>query len=275
MSRPFGMIITSIWGSSRFRALTDDTCRLAYIYLHTNDHGNSIGAYRLPPEYVTADMKADTERAKDILRTIEAAGLIQYDETESIVRILNWFPHNPINSAKHLAGAVSRFQKLPSATKFLPEVAAEITLSAHSKARELNNRGQSQIMNAKTERAKQSGAINRESAALMFDSLSVLFDGLTLPQQNKVVSIIKDSNARTKTQLFDDIGIDVISPQSETVNTGIDRGIGRGIGRGKATETETETQTNTETETETETQIDAIQADILALQARSKSEAKK
>lgn len=263
MSRAFGMIITSIWGSSKFRSLPDDKSRLAYIYLHTNDHGSSIGAYRLPSEYITADMRI--ENAAQVLGYIAQAGLIEYDHDEHVVRMLKWFPHNPINSPKHLLGAVSKFKSLPGQTKFLGDIAAEIIISAHVKATDLARRGQSQIKNSKTERQSQAGHINKESASQMLEVMQDLIQSLGDDQQKKAISTLSQLPNRVRKEVLLDLNI----PLVEVENTGKDTPIDTPIDTPQRTDTETETHTQTHTETETETRKTDIQDDILELKAKA------
>ncbi len=263
------MIITSVWGSVRFRSLPDDSCKLAYLFLHTNTHGNSIGAYRMPVEYLMADMQKEKDEAKRIVDAIAEAGLIQYDHDESALRILNWFPHNPINSPKHLAGAVSRFLDIPKKATFLPDVAVEIIMSAHAKARELGLRGRSQVAAAKTERAKTSGIINIESSATMIQALSEMVEGLTQGQQTKVIAGINQHPRRLVQHIAEDLSLPVSGIEYRGSDTPTDTPTDTPLG----TETDTQTQTDTQTDTETETQIRPdIQAEIDGLKARAEAQ---
>lgn len=183
MSRDFGLVKSSLWGSSRFRRLGSDTARLTYIYLHANDHGNAIGAYRLPIEYVSADMKCSAEEARKIIADLGAVDLIRYDAAESVVMICKWFDHNPIHNPKHLVGAVRAFQRLPSMTGFLPDLAAAIIASAWQQAQDLQAGGieRKRSLNAKS---REFGERNLESAAQMIEQMVVLRDAvLSVPER--------------------------------------------------------------------------------------------
>ena len=249
MTRPFGMIVTSIWGSQRFHALPDDTCRLGYLYLHTNDHRNSLGCFRLPPDYLAADLRIDVEKARYILHEIEAQGLVDYDPVNLVVRIAKWFPHNAINSPKHLAGAVSHFERLPSGVEFLGDLAFEIVMSAFVKSDELERRGRSQVSTGKTERAKASGHVNLESAATMNELMLGLIDTLTLDQEAVFLRRCAASRDRLTERVISTFEIDLSRAPNRPMDTPIDTPIHTPL----PTETETETETDTETETETET----------------------
>lgn len=252
------MIITSVWGSVRFRSLPDDSCKLGYLFLHTNTHGNSIGAYRMPVEYLMADMETDKADATRIIDHIVKAGLAQYDHSESAVRILNWFPHNPINSPKHLAGAISRFLEIPKKSSFIPDVAVEIIMSAHAKARELGLRGRSQVGAAKTERAKTSGVINLESSSNMLQAVIELFEGLTQDQQTKVVEGINKHPRRIVQHIADDLNLPVSGAEYRGLDTPTDTPINTPLGTETETDTHTETDTQTETETENDSKIQTV-----------------
>lgn len=135
MSRKFGMIASSLWASRRFGLLGSSDTKLAYVYLHTNTHGNSIGAYRLPVAYLTADLGLDAKQARQAIAEICKADLAEYDADESVIRIQGWFNHNPITNRKHLQGAINAFHDVPSRSKVLPRVALEMSFSAVVRAR--------------------------------------------------------------------------------------------------------------------------------------------
>ena len=260
MSRPFGMIVTSIWGSNRFRSLPSDTDRLAYFYVHTNAHGNSIGAYRLPQEYLVADMvDIDRDRAMLSIKALQTVDLIEYDPHERAVRITNWFKHNPINSPKHLAGALTQFDKLPSKAAFLPTVAAEIVISAATKSRSLIQRGRSQMTSDKSDREKSYGKKNLESADAMNAGLTSMLRDLPAAALESTLETLSDTPDDVKKALIDGLGIDLPIPLSIPLSIGL-----------HDTDTKTETQTDTQTQTQTETGKTAVQADIEALNEKSR-----
>jgi len=239
MSRVFGMIVSTIWGSSRFRRLPDDTCRLGYLYVHTNPHGNSIGTYRLPIRYLSADMEKSDDEARRILDAMCEVDLIQYDHAENVVRIGNWFPFNPINSAKHLSGSVKSFSKLPEGTSFRGVVAAEIIAVAHKKARDLLKRGQAQVANPTSEKAIKAGQTNLESASIMLGLLSELKDAVSAKGRDDLIRSIMDHGPVIAEQICRDLEI-------WPSDTPIDTPIGTPIHAPRDTlDTEIETETDT------------------------------
>lgn len=127
--RHFRKVGTSIWGSQRFQKLPDDRSRLAYLYMLTAPHCNSIGAYRLPVQYMAADLDIETKEAKKILQNISDAGLIRYDFDERIIALSNWFEFNAISNRKHLAGALAAHQELPVHAGLTTSVLFDIAVS--------------------------------------------------------------------------------------------------------------------------------------------------
>lgn len=135
MSRRFGKVIGTLWASKRFRSLPDDVARLAYIYLHTNTHGNCVGAYRLPAAYLAADVGVSQDQAGAALAAMERVGLIRYDAAESIILIEDWWLYNSITNRKHLQAAISAIADMPRRCLFRPRVALEASSEMIAKAR--------------------------------------------------------------------------------------------------------------------------------------------
>jgi len=111
--RQFGIISSSIWRSKRFRQLTTDLARLTYLYLHTTTHGNSAGAFVLPPEMAALELKVPSEDVRASFIELAECRLIRYDPEEELIQIVNFFRFNSISSRKHLAGPVRIIQALP------------------------------------------------------------------------------------------------------------------------------------------------------------------
>jgi hypothetical protein len=111
--RQFGIISSSIWRSRRFRQLTTDLARLTYLYLHTTTHGNSAGAFVLPPEMAALELKVPSEDVRAAFNELAEVRLIRYDPEEELIQIVNFFRFNAISSRKHLQGPVRIIQALP------------------------------------------------------------------------------------------------------------------------------------------------------------------
>jgi hypothetical protein len=111
--RQFGIISSSIWRNKRFRQLESDLARLVYLYLHTTTHGNSAGAFVLPPEMAALELKVPADDVRAAFVNLADAQLIRYDPEEELIQIINFFRFNAISSRKHLQGPVRIIQALP------------------------------------------------------------------------------------------------------------------------------------------------------------------
>ena len=80
MARDFSKVSPQIWESERFKSLADDSARLAYLYLLSNGHQNSIGCYRLPTAYACADMGWPAPKFEAALAALVAADLVEADK---------------------------------------------------------------------------------------------------------------------------------------------------------------------------------------------------
>lgn len=134
MSRRFGKIVGTLWGSHKFNALPTETAKLAYVYLHTAPHGNSVGVYRLPAAYVAADLRISDENAGAALDALAHVGLIARDPLEDVVLIEDWWAHNAITNRKHLQAAIAATMDLPRRCLFRPRAAFEVSVAMIEKA---------------------------------------------------------------------------------------------------------------------------------------------
>lgn len=112
--RDFSKVSPQIWDSERFRTLADDSARLAYLYLLSNGHQNSVGCYRLPSAYACADLGWEPPKYAKVLEALIAAELIGVDGQTHEILILRWFKHNPPTNAKHAQGAFRLVDKIQS-----------------------------------------------------------------------------------------------------------------------------------------------------------------
>jgi len=90
MARKFGMVGSSVWDSEKFVSLSDDSARLAYLYLCTTHHGNSVGVFRMPPAYLAVDLRWSEGTANSALGELEDARMIEQG-VEGQIRIAKWF----------------------------------------------------------------------------------------------------------------------------------------------------------------------------------------
>lgn len=112
--RDFAKISCSIWRSRKFTGLPNDEARYLYLYLHTCPHVNSLGCFVLPEGYALADLKwTDPKAFRKGIETLCEAGLIGFQEDESVVRIVDFLKHSPFTNPNHAAGALAVLDKIP------------------------------------------------------------------------------------------------------------------------------------------------------------------
>lgn len=149
--REFGKISSSIWGSERFCALPSAEAKLFYLYVHTCQHGNSIGCFKLHPGYIMADLGWEAAAVDGAIKATsmlpardsatdspmespqigdgeaisvygcgedsDAKGpLLLYDHKQKLVYIDGFFKHTPITNKKHALGALNSAMNLPDSS---------------------------------------------------------------------------------------------------------------------------------------------------------------
>lgn len=112
--REFSKISPAVWRSTRFTSLASDDARFLYLYLLTNEHQNSAGAYRLPDGYACADLQWQLSRYVKAREALEQADLINFDEAVSVVMVKRWLRHNPPMNESHLKGIERVLERLES-----------------------------------------------------------------------------------------------------------------------------------------------------------------
>lgn len=130
--RDYGKISTSIWNSRKFRSLENDDAKLAYFYLHTCAHVNSVGCFLLRDGYATEDLRWPAERYRKAMDILCKAGLIAFDKAEHMVRIVDYLRHDPFTNPKHAAGAAKIALNLPACSEKII-ILKEVMQSKHVK----------------------------------------------------------------------------------------------------------------------------------------------
>lgn len=115
MARDFTKVSPAIWASKCFKALQTDDERYCFLYLITNPHLNSAGAYRLPHAYAAHDLGWSIERYERAVVGLQEAGMILTDAECEELYISNWFRHNPPMNPSHRIGIIGHIERLTSA----------------------------------------------------------------------------------------------------------------------------------------------------------------
>jgi hypothetical protein len=123
-------IEVNTWNDEKFVKLSQDG-KMLFLYFLTCPHSNSIGAYVAKKGYISEDLKWDTKRVSKTLSELLQNGLIKYDESLSVVVVVNYLKHNTIENPNQCKSAVKNFQSLPK-TNILQEVSNRLeTVAKH------------------------------------------------------------------------------------------------------------------------------------------------
>lgn len=125
--REFSKVYCSLWQSQKFEALPDDSAKLFYLYLLTNEHSNSSGCYDLKRGYAMADLGIDEQAFDRSIQCLCKALLIEVEKGFNTVLIDNWVTFNEPTNAKHAIGIFNHLARCSSyilktkrAQEFLP-----------------------------------------------------------------------------------------------------------------------------------------------------------
>ena len=100
------------WNSRKFAGI-DDEAKLLYLYLLSSPHSNSVGCFVLKNGYATADLGWEVKAYLKAIDSLSKAGLIGYNQEESLVRIVNFLSFEPFTNQKHAMGALKQAYQLP------------------------------------------------------------------------------------------------------------------------------------------------------------------
>jgi hypothetical protein len=115
VAREFSKVVPALWGSRRFSGLPTDDARLTFLYLLTNAHQTSAGAYRLLPGYACVDLgEWALERFGVAMAALAEAGMIRTDPSTCELMIERWFKHCPPMNSKHHLGTARLIARLDS-----------------------------------------------------------------------------------------------------------------------------------------------------------------
>jgi uncharacterized phage protein (TIGR02220 family) len=105
-------IASKFWTDEKIIEL-DTESKLLYLYILTCPHSNMAGYYRLPKEYIMADLKLLPEGLHKPFTKLLQEGLIKYCEKSSVILIPNYYKYNPIQNKNQAKGAAKKTCELP------------------------------------------------------------------------------------------------------------------------------------------------------------------
>lgn len=110
----------AFWSDPKVIAWDDDT-RLLALYILTCEHRTTEGLFRLPKQYILADLEWSAEQLAEPFRRLLEDGFIEYDEAAKVMLIVKALayqaPANP-NGVKHAVAAVAKVPKTPLYARF-------------------------------------------------------------------------------------------------------------------------------------------------------------
>lgn len=101
-----------IWNDAKFRSL-DDQGKLAFFFLLTHPHMTAIGAMRASIPGLAAEIGWPVEAFREAFRKASSKGMVEYDETASLVWLPNFLRYNPPESPNVVKAWASALDLLP------------------------------------------------------------------------------------------------------------------------------------------------------------------
>ncbi len=106
-------IHSQIWQDEKFTKLSEDA-RMLFIYILTCPHGNIVGIFVLPKQYIACDLGWELKRLAKPFNELLREQLIFYDEAVKLVCIKNHLKHNPLENRNQVIAATKNMAQLPS-----------------------------------------------------------------------------------------------------------------------------------------------------------------
>lgn len=110
-------IYDSFWTDEKNENLSDGG-KLLFLYLMTCPHRNLIGFYRLPQKYIMADLGWTQETVSKRLGELLRNGQVRYDERFSVVLIVNFLKHNPLENPNQKKSACKKLEEVMHSSLF-------------------------------------------------------------------------------------------------------------------------------------------------------------
>jgi len=119
--RDFGIIHTRFWEWAQELGLSDQA-KLVAAYLLTCRHSNSLGCFRLPKEYVSADLGYSMDRVSKAYQELIDTHFLAYCEHSKYAFVVKYLLWNPPQNPKHAKGILKLIQQLPKSLSFLDKI---------------------------------------------------------------------------------------------------------------------------------------------------------
>lgn len=100
------------WSDEKVVTWTDDM-KLLSLYIKTGPHASMEGFYRLPKPYICADLGWSGKRLAEPFRQLLESGFIKYDETVSVVLVMNALKYQSPQNPNQATAAVEQVIRLP------------------------------------------------------------------------------------------------------------------------------------------------------------------
>jgi hypothetical protein len=101
-----------LWPKARRRGWSDQELMLA-LYLLTCEHRNLEGLYRLPRQYIAADLGWVGRKVDDALSALCSYGFVQYDDEAQVVLIPKALKHQAPSTENQIKGAITQIERIP------------------------------------------------------------------------------------------------------------------------------------------------------------------
>ncbi len=112
--KDFGKVSSRFWISDDVELLSDEA-KLMALYLLTCRHSNMVGIYRLPLNYIAADLDWDVAKVSRTLSELTANNFLTYAERQKYVCIHKFMEHNPADNIAQMDARLRVLRSLPAA----------------------------------------------------------------------------------------------------------------------------------------------------------------
>lgn len=123
--REYGKIHSSFWTSQDIRDVGEDGRTLA-AYLLTSPHSNMLGCFRIPPAYVSEDLKWPMERVQEGFAKLSSKGFATLSEGSFWIVIHKFLKWNQPENPNVVKAAIKLFDQIPDGCGVKPLLAKAI-----------------------------------------------------------------------------------------------------------------------------------------------------